>query len=94
MIVKSIILAASKNGNFVILSVMIGKRETCEIVLISQEMKSKKGGSHEKKNFMYAAECSNAAYEFAGCFCGGDAACEDGKAADERSSSVYNYGGK
>ena len=42
MIVKSIILAASKNGNFVILSVMIGKRETCEIVLISQEMKSKK----------------------------------------------------
>ena len=31
-------------------------------------MKSKKGGSHEKKNFMYAAECSNAAYEFAGCF--------------------------
>lgn len=94
MIVKSIILAVSKNGNFVILSVMIGKRETCEIVLISQEMKSKKGGSHEKKNFMYAAECSNAAYEFAGCFCGGDAACEDGKAADERSSSVYNYGGK
>ena len=91
---KSIILAVSKNGNFVILSVMIGKRETCEIVLISQEMKSKKGGSHEKKNFMYAAECSNAAYEFAGCFCGGDAACEDGKAADERSSSVYNYGGK
>ena len=74
MIVKSIILAVSKNGNFVILSVMIGKRETCEIVLISQEMKSKKGGSHEKKNFMYAAECSNAAYEFAGCFCGGDAA--------------------
>ena len=62
MIVKSIILAVSKNGNFVILSVMIGKRETCEIVLISQEMKSKKGGSHEKKNFMYAAECSNAAY--------------------------------
>ena len=57
MIVKSIILAVSKNGNFVILSVMIGKRETCEIVLISQEMKSKKGGSHEKKNFMYAAEC-------------------------------------
>ena len=42
MIVKSIILAASKNGNFVILSVMIGKSETCEIVLISQEMKSKK----------------------------------------------------
>ena len=42
MIVKSIILAVSKNGNFVILSVMIGKRETCEIVLISQEMKSKK----------------------------------------------------
>ena len=71
MIVKSIILAVSKNGNFVILSVMIGKRETCEIVLISQEMKSKKGGSHEKKNFMYAAECSNAAYEFAACFCGG-----------------------
>ena len=69
MIVKSIILAVSKNGNFVILSVMIGKRETCEIVLISQEMKSKKGGSHEKKNFMYAAECSNAAYEFVGCFC-------------------------
>ena len=76
MIVKSIILAVSKNGNFVILSVMIGKRETCEIVLISQEMKSKKGGSHEKKNFMYAAECSNAAYEFAGCFCGGDAAAD------------------
>ena len=40
MIVKSIILAVSKNGNFVILSVMIGKRETCEIVLISQEMKN------------------------------------------------------
>ena len=87
MIVKSIILAVSKNGNFVILSVMIGKRETCEIVLISQEMKSKKGGSHEKKNFMYAAECSNAAYEFAGCFCGGDAACE-GAAADEGDASV------
>ena len=86
MIVKSIILAVSKNGNFVILSVMIGKRETCEIVLISQEMKSKKGGSHEKKNFMYAAECSNAAYEFAGCFCGGDAACEG--AADEGDASV------
>ena len=63
------------------------KRETCEIVLISQEMKSKKGGSHEKKNFMYAAECSNAAYEFAGCFCGGDAACEG--AADEGDASVY-----
>ncbi|CDA62569.1 unknown [Firmicutes bacterium CAG:56] len=88
MIVKSIILAVSKNGNFVILSVMIGKRETCEIVLISQEMKSKKGGSHEKKNFMYAAECSNAAYEFAGCFCGGDAACEG--AADEGDASVYD----
>lgn len=88
MIVKSIILAVSKNGNFVILSVMIGKRETCEIVLISQEMKSKKGGSHEKKNFMYAAECSNAAYEFAGCFCGGDAACEG--AADEEDASVYD----
>jgi hypothetical protein len=67
---------------------MIGKRETCEIVLISQEMKSKKGGSHEKKNFMYAAECSNAAYEFAGCFCGGDAACEG--AADEGDASVYD----
>mgnify|MGYP003283262521 FL=1 len=88
MIVKSIILAVSKNGNFVILSLMIGKRETCEIVLISQEMKSKKGGSHEKKNFMYAAECSNAAYEFAGCFCGGDAACEG--AADEGDASVYD----
>ncbi len=88
MIVKSIILAVSKNGNFVILSVMIGKRETCEIVLISQEMKSKKGGSHEKKNFMYAAECSNAAYEFAGCFCGGDAAGEG--AADEGDASVYD----
>lgn len=88
MIVKSIILAASKNGNFVILSVMIGKRETCEIVLISQEMKSKKGGSHEKKNFMYAVECSNAAYEFAGCFCGGDAACEG--VADEGDASVYD----
>jgi len=88
MIVKSIILAVSKNGNFVILSVMIGKRETCEIVLISQEMKSKKGGSHEKKNFMYAAECSNATYEFAGCFCGGDAACEG--AADEGDASVYD----
>ena len=88
MIVKSIILAVSKNGNFVILSVMIGKRETCEIVLISQEMKSKKGGSHEKKNFMYAAECSNAAYEFAGCFCGGDAACDG--AADEGDASVYD----
>ena len=88
MIVKSIILAVSKNGNFVILSVMIGKRETCEIVLISQEMKSKKGGSHEKKNFMYAAECSNAVYEFAGCFCGGDAACEG--AADEGDASVYD----
>lgn len=88
MIMKSIILAVSKNGNFVILSVMIGKRETCEIVLISQEMKSKKGGSHEKKNFMYAAECSNAAYEFAGCFCGGDAACEG--AADEGDASVYD----
>ena len=88
MIVKSIILAVSKNGNFVILSVMIGKRETCEIVLISQEMKSKKGGSHEKKNFMYAAECSDAAYEFAGCFCGGDAACEG--AADEGDASVYD----
>lgn len=88
MIVKSIILAVSKNGNFVILSVMIGKRETCEIVLISQEMESKKGGSHEKKNFMYAAECSNAAYEFAGCFCGGDAACEG--AADEGDASVYD----
>ena len=88
MIVKSIILAVSKNGNFVILSVMIGKRETCEIVLISQEMKSKKGGSHEKKNFMYAAECSNAAYKFAGCFCGGDAACEG--AADEGDASVYD----
>ena len=88
MIVKSIILAVSKNGNFVILSVMIGKRETCEIVLISQEMKSKKGGSHEKKNFMYAAECSNAAYEFAGCFCGGDAAYEG--AADEGDASVYD----
>lgn len=67
---------------------MIGKRETCEIVLISQEMKSKKGGSHEKKNFMYAAECSNVAYEFAGCFCGGDAACEG--AADEGDASVYD----
>ena len=88
MIVKSIILAVSKNGNFVILSVMIGKRETCDIVLISQEMKSKKGGSHEKKNFMYAAECSNAAYEFVGCFCGGDAACEG--AADEGDASVYD----
>ena len=88
MIMKSIILAVSKNGNFVILSVMIGKRETCEIVLISQEVKSKKGGSHEKKNFMYAAECSNAAYEFAGCFCGGDAACEG--AADEGDASVYD----
>ena len=33
-------------------------------------MKSKKGGSHEKKNFVCTAECSNAAYEFAGCFCG------------------------
>ena len=49
MIVKSIILAVSKNGNFVILSVMIGKRETCEIVLISQEMKSKKGGTQKKE---------------------------------------------
>ena len=88
MIVKSIILAVSKNGNFVILSVMIGKRETCEIVLISQEMKSKKGGSHEKKNFMYAAECSNVAYEFDGCFCGGDAACEG--AADDGDASVYD----
>ncbi len=59
---KSIILAVSKNGNFVILSVMIGKRETCEIVLISQEMKSKKEVHMKKKNFMYAAECkSNAA---------------------------------
>ena len=56
MIMKSIILAVSKNGNFVILSVMIGKRETCEIVLISQEMKSKKGGSHVFLFFMYAAE--------------------------------------
>ena len=87
MIVKSIILAVSKNGNFVILSVMIGKG-ICEIVLISQEMKSKKGGSHEKKNFMYAVECSNAVYEFAGCFCGGDAACEG--AADEGDASVYD----
>ena len=59
MIVKSIILAVSKNGNFVILSVMIGKRETCEIVLISQEMKSKKGGSHEKKNFISNEQSDN-----------------------------------
>lgn len=42
----------------------------------------------KKKNFMYAAECSNAAYEFAGCFCGGDAACEG--AADEGDASVYD----
>ncbi len=51
-------------------------------------MKSKKGGSHEKKNFVCTAECSNAAYEFAGCFCGGDVACEG--AADEGDASVYD----
>ena len=56
-------------------------------------MKSGKGGSHEKKNFMYTAECSNAAYKFSGYFCGGDAACE-GATADEGDASVYDYGGK
>ena len=48
----------------------------------------------KKKNFVCTAECGDAVYRLSGCFCGGDAACEDGKAADERSSSVYNYGGK
>ena len=69
MIMKSIILAVSKNGNFVILSVMIGKRETCEIVLISQEMKSKKGGSHEKKNFISIEQPDNGWMYFRNIIC-------------------------